>query len=132
MADPRIEVDGVKELQRLLRKVESKEINKAIRSANKSSANVIAEEAKTIVPVRSGRLQRSIKAQGSQSSGSVKAGSAARVPYAGVIHFGWPERNIKAQPFLERAVTSKLPEARTVYADLMYEVMRVIESTNFR
>jgi len=129
MADPKIEVEGARELRRLLRKVESKEINKAIRSANKASAEVIRDRAREIAPVASGRLKRSIAAKGSQSSGSVKAGSAARVPYAGPIHYGWPSRNIKKQPFLLEAVSDKLPDARDVYEELMSEVMRVIEST---
>jgi HK97 gp10 family phage protein len=130
--NPQIEVEGLRELKLLLRKVESKDINKGMRDAHKAGAAVIAEEAKTIVPVRSGKLKRSIGAKGSQSSGAIKAGSAARVPYAGVIHYGWRDKNIKAQPFLSEAVGEKLPEAIDIFEDAMAEVMRVIETTRFR
>lgn len=127
-AKPFIEVTGTSELRRLLRKVESKDINKALREANKGAANVIAERAKELVPVSSGRLKKSIGSRASQSSGSIKAGSAGRVPYAGPIHFGWFRRSIKAQPFLNDAISDKLSEAREVYDELMAEVFKIIGS----
>jgi HK97 gp10 family phage protein len=128
VAKPAIEVEGVRELRRLLRKIESKDIKDALKAANKGAAEVIAAEAKTRTPVRSGRLQKTVKGTGTQASGSIKAGTAARVPYAGVIHFGWGRRNIRPQPFLTDAMSKKLPDARDVYEDLMAEVWKIIES----
>jgi len=128
MAKPAIEVEGTRELRRLLRQIESKDIKDALKAANKGAAVIIADDAKTKVPVRSGRLKKSIAGRGSQSSGSIKAGSAARVPYAGAIHFGWGRRNIRPQMFLTDAMRDKLPEARDVYEDLMAEVWKIIES----
>jgi len=128
---PAIEVEGLKELSRLLRKVEGSDIQNALKAANKGAATVVSEGAKDLVPVRSGRLQKSIKASGTLSSGSVKAGTAARVPYAGPIHYGWGKRGIKPQRFLTDAMREKLPEARDVYEETYLQVMRLIETTKF-
>ena len=128
MPKPFIEVAGTAELRRLLRKVESKDIKKALRDANKGSADIIAQHAKTLAPSRSGKLAKSVGSTASQASGAIKAGSAGRVPYAGAIHFGWRARNIEPQPFLNAAISDKLPDARDVYEELMAEVFRIIES----
>jgi hypothetical protein len=39
----------------------------------------------------------------------VRAGGA-RVPYAGVIHFGWPAHRIAPNPFLAESLQRKRPE----------------------
>lgn len=57
-------------------------------------------------PSRSGRLKGSLRAGRGKTKAVVRAGGA-RVPYAGVIHYGWPARNIKPNPFLTRALDSK-------------------------
>lgn len=125
---PSVEIEGAKELRRILKRIESKELKKAVSAANKASANVIAEEAKTTVPVVSGSLQKAIRATGSQASGSVKVGSAA-VQYAGPIHYGWPGHNIEAQPFVTEALNEgALSEARDIYEELIAEVVRLVES----
>lgn len=56
----------------------------------------IAERAVQLVPRRTGRLASRIQPRESR----VEVDS----PYGGVIHNGWPARNIAAQPFLSRAV----------------------------
>ena len=64
-----------------------------IRKALNEVAQVVVDEAKSSVPVRSGRLAGSIRAQSSQSSAKVVMGKA-NVPYAGFIEFGgWVGRN---------------------------------------
>lgn len=108
-------VDGLKELQKEIRKTEDVELKKRLRLANKEAAQVVADQAKVEVPRRSGRLARSIGTQATQTSAFVKAGTAARVPYAGPIHFGWPKRNIRPQPFLYEAMDKRIGEVRKAY-----------------
>ena len=108
-------VDGLKALQKEIRKTEDVEMKKRLRLANKEAAQVVADQAKVEVPRRSGRLARSIGTQASQTSAFVKAGTAARVPYAGPIHFGWPKRNIRPQPFLYEAMDKRIGEVRKAY-----------------
>lgn len=50
-----------------------------------------------------GALSASVRPGRGKTKAVIRAGSA-RVPYAGVIHYGWPARSIPAQPFLTDAI----------------------------
>lgn len=60
-------------------------------------------------PRRSGRLAGDIRAGKGKTKAVVRAGGA-RVPYAGVRHYGWPARGIHAAPFLTDALSAKHAE----------------------
>lgn len=121
-------VDGLKALQKEIRKTEDVEMKKRLRLANKEAAQVVADQAKVEVPRRSGRLARSIGTQASQTSAFVKAGTAARVPYAGPIHFGWPKRNIRPQPFLYEAMDKRIGEVRKAYEKNLGKITKDLSS----
>jgi HK97 gp10 family phage protein len=110
-----IDVDGLEQVLRDFRRLEDKEVPKAIRAANLEAANLVVPTAREKAPKRTGRLARSIGARATQKSASIKAGSAARVPYAGPIHFGWVRRHIKPQPFLYDALDQRMGEVHRVY-----------------
>jgi hypothetical protein len=57
-------------------------------------------------PAVSGKLAGSIRAGRGKTKAVVRAGGA-RVPYAGPIHYGWPEHNIAPQPFLSEALQAE-------------------------
>lgn len=57
-------------------------------------------------PRRSGNLANTLRAGKGKTKAVVRAGGA-RAPYAGVIHYGWPARNIAPQPFLLRALQAQ-------------------------
>lgn len=61
--------------------------------------------AKPTVPTLSGALQGTLRAGRGKTKAVIRAGGA-RVPYAGVQHYGWPARGIQAHPFLVNAVQS--------------------------
>ncbi len=90
-----------------------------MKSTHKKAAEVIVEGSKRYVPVRTGRLATSIRAVATRTSGRVRAGSAA-VPYAGPIHFGWPARRIKPQPFIYDAMDVRRQEVYDLYAARIY------------
>lgn len=110
-----IKVEGLKELQREIRRIEDTELKKTLRDSNKSAAQIVADEAQNTVPRRSGRLAGTIKAKGGQRDGSVKAGTGSRVPYAAPIHFGWRARNITPNPFLYEAQDRRRAEVIRFY-----------------
>lgn len=56
-------------------------------------------------PRVTGTLAGTLRAGRGKTKAVVRAGSAA-VPYAGPIHYGWPARNIIAQPFLTDALAA--------------------------
>lgn len=122
------QVENLRALQREIRKTEDVELKKRLRRANKQAAEVVADQAKVEVPRRSGRLARSIGVRAGQSEASVKAGTAARVPYAGPIHFGWARRNIRPQPFLYEALDKRIGEVRQAYAENMEKITKDLSS----
>ncbi len=84
-----LEVLGADTLQRLLdHEVPAAFEAKALKDANKKAAEIVVRLALPNVPVRSGRLRASVRAQSSAKKGNVRAGTPSRVPYAAAIHWG--------------------------------------------
>lgn len=92
-------------------------LSKATRALGKAGADsqdmkVLMHELGMIVvkaasaPVLSGRLSGTIRAGRGKTKAVVRAGGA-RAPYAGVVHYGWPARNIEPNPFLLNALQRK-------------------------
>lgn len=100
MARPQVEITGARELRRTMRQagVDMKEM----KETNSSVSRIVVQAAAARAPKVSGRLAAGLKALASQTAARVRAGSKA-VPYAGPIHWGWPKRNIKPNPFIADA-----------------------------
>jgi HK97 gp10 family phage protein len=123
-----IKMEGAKELRKQIRDLQDKDLKKELRLAHKAAAEVVADRAKDLVPVgKTGNLKRSITPQASQSAGKVKAGRAT-VPYAGIIHFGWPQRGIKPRPFLYEASDDRRNQVREVYAERIEELIKKVNN----
>ena len=81
----------------------------AIKDAGKESGELVASEARSLAPVRTGALRNSIRV-GATARGkiTVLAGnnrtSKSAVPYANPIHWGWFKRHIRPQPFFVTAL----------------------------
>jgi hypothetical protein len=75
-----------------------------IKAAGTQSGELVANEARSLVPVRTGRLRDSIRVSKALSKISISAGNNSRVPYANPIHWGWFRRHIKPQPFFIKAL----------------------------
>lgn len=73
-----------------------------LKEANSKIASKVAQSAVSIAPKNSGALARSIRGNRAKEKVQIKAGGA-RVPYAGVIEYGWPAKNINAEPYLRTA-----------------------------
>lgn len=114
-----VKVENLRDVQRELRRAADSELKKELRAANKEAAEVVAFGAMKNAPQRSGDLAASIRATAGQSSGDVKAGSTSRVPYAGVIHYGWPARNIRPQPFIIKALKERKQQVIEQYQRAM-------------
>lgn len=114
----KIQIAGLRETQKALKDL-GDDCRNDLKPAHKEAAEVIVEGSKRYVPVRSGRLAGSIRALATRTSGKVRAGSAA-VPYAGPIHFGWPARRIKPQPFIYDAMDERRQEVYDIYAARIY------------
>lgn len=105
--NPTVRVKGVKQLAKDLRDFEGGVAE--LKDANQKVGKIVVAEAQRRAPRVSGRLARSTKA--TRAPHRVKiTGGGARVPYAGVIHWGWPARNITGQPFVTDAAHDTQPE----------------------
>ncbi len=112
-----VRIEGLKELQFALRQAEAR-LPRELSKVNKEAARVVAVEAQKRAPKVTSRLAKSIRPLGQQRRGIVAMGSA-KVPYASVQEFGWPNRNIVAQPFLYPAIADKTPEVEELYLGLI-------------
>lgn len=110
-----LKVEGLRELNRALRAL-PKEFREEQKEIHKKTAEPVARAARPKAPKLSGDLERSIRALGSQRAGTVAAGGG-RIKYAPPIHWGWPARNITAQPFL----TDALHEKEQVVVDIYFK-----------
>jgi HK97 gp10 family phage protein len=75
-----------------------------IKAAGNEAGEIVAREARNLVPVRTGALRNSIRTSKALNRVSVSAGNNGRVKYANPIHWGWFKRNIKPQPFFVKAL----------------------------
>lgn len=121
-----VQVEGLREFQRSIRALRDREVTKKVRLVNKAAAEIVKPEAMRTAPegkrdaksnrrYRPGKLGRSVKVVASAKSAQIKAGSAARVPYAATVHFGYPKRNIRPNRFLFRAMARKGRQVSETY-----------------
>ena len=106
-------ITGLADVNKALRSM-SKDTRDSMKETHKRAAEIVIQGAKRYVPVVTGRLAASIRNASTQRMGRVRVGSAS-VPYAGPIHFGWPARQIKPQPFIYDALDGRRAEVAAVY-----------------
>lgn len=88
---------------------------KEIKLAGNDAGEIVAREARGLVPVRTGSLRASIRVSKALSKVSVSAGNNGKVPYANPIHWGWFKRNIRPQPFFVKALGITRDEVYQTY-----------------
>lgn len=92
-------------------------------------ANTVTARAKGSAPVGdTGRLANTVRAGATQRAAIIRAGRKS-VPYAGVIHWGWPRRNIVAQPWMSEAATATEPVWVAQYTEAVDKIIDTIEGT---
>lgn len=115
------QIEGLREVQKALRDI-SGDLANEMKPTHKAAAEIVVDGAKRYAPVRTGRLADSIRAAATRTGGRVRVGSAA-VPYAGPIHFGWPARRIKPQPFVYEALDPRRAEVANLYTERLLEII---------
>ena len=101
-------------------------------ATNKKVAEIVLGDAKRYVPVLSGALAASMKNASTKTAAKIRVGSSGRgrkksnssdlVEYAGPIHFGWPKRRIKPQPFIYEAIDPRRNEIAKEYAERLTSI----------
>lgn len=114
-----IKTKGLNQAIRALRELGTPDAE--IKAAANDAGQLVANEARTLVPVRSGRLRDSIRVSNQLRKVVISAGnnrtSKSGVPYANPIHWGWFKRNIKPQPFFVKALGITRDEVYKRYFD---------------
>ena len=105
MAEAGISIQGVKEVTDSLNKL-ARDLESNI-ELNKELSTTLSQKASAMAPKLTGALASSVQGNPSAEKAQILAGSAA-VPYAGVQEYGWPERNIRPQPYLNPAVNDNM------------------------
>lgn len=94
-----VKVDGVAETRRAFRRAADNAGD--IGEGDREAARIVERDAVRRVPVRSGDLRGTIRTVALDGGGAAVVAGSSTVPYAGVINFGWRERGIEAQRFLD-------------------------------
>lgn len=73
-------------------------------AANEAAGRVLLTRARGAAPVLTGRLAGSLVLD----AGATEAAVSSSLVYAAVIHNGWPEHNIRANPFLSSTLADSV------------------------
>jgi hypothetical protein len=120
VTEPLVRVEGARELRRTLKRAGDDLAD--LKAANAKAGQTVAQWAAVKAPRRTGALGASVRAGKAVGRAQIMAGNAA-VPYAGVIHWGWPARRITAQPFIVEAAQATQPAWEAAYLDDMQRVV---------
>jgi HK97 gp10 family phage protein len=122
MAESGIRVTGVNEAVRALRFLGAP--SKEVGQASFEAGEIVSNRARTLVPVRTGKLRSSIKTFRERNKVKVRAGNEKSVPYANPIHWGWnydkvrlQAKNIRPRPFFTNALSTTRQQVYKTYVD---------------
>lgn len=103
---PSIKIEGLSKLSKNLKQLDA-QLPKELKSVSKDAAELVAEEGRTLAPVRTGRLRGAIRAGATAKGGDVRI---TGLIYAKPIHFGWKRHHIQPNPFLYKALDKRRAE----------------------
>ena len=126
MAKPKalIEAGGIRALSRSIRIMVDKALGAEMRAASKAAAEKIVPYAKKAVPVISGRLRDTIKADATRSRAIIKAGTPGRVPYAYAVHRGRYIKSTGKRTEATKYLSSVIPKA---WPELVDEYVKAMD-----
>lgn len=118
-----VKVEGLIDVQRALKAADG-ESQKMLRLVFNDAATEVADRASSLIPSRSGRARRSVRAASTQREGRVKGGGA-RVRYYPWLDFGGSvgRRASVKRPFLKegRYIYASYARVRPRLVDMMEE-----------
>lgn len=115
----RVKVVGLRKTVRALEKAGAD--TQDMRELMHSIGNIVVKGANP--PQLTGRLGNTIRAGRGKTKAVVRAGGA-RAPYAGVIEYGWPARNIEATHYLTESLQNNRAEALDALDSGIGEILR--------
>jgi hypothetical protein len=122
--DSVVQLIGNKELRRTMKK--AGEDLSDLKDVHQAVGALVAGVAQGLAPKRSGALAGSIRPTRAAAGVAIKAGGAG-IPYANPIHWGWPKRNIAANPFLSDAATQSEAQWVALYETELEKIIERVE-----
>jgi hypothetical protein len=116
-----ISVEGEAQVKAALAKVEKDLTDRS--ELNKDLSDELSRKASAMAPRLTGALASSVKGNPSNEKAQILAGSES-VPYAGVQEYGWPEKNIQAQPYLRPAVFDNIGYIVEKYENYIQSIVK--------
>ena len=121
-----IEVVGLTRLRTTMRKA-GMDLGK-LKGLNRAAAEAVAPTARATTPVgpaARGHISSSVRVGATASAGVLRAGTGlrGRFPYGGPLHWGWPARGIKAQPWLAEAAQATEGRWTEVYQQGVEDIL---------
>ena len=114
-----VKIEGLREVNKALRDL-SDDTKNEMKETHLAAARVVLPEAQRLAPFRTGQLSRSLVATATRTGGRI---TSKATPYAGPIHFGWPSRSIRPQPFVYEALDPRRDEVIEIYAKRMNQLI---------
>lgn len=130
IAPDSLQVEGLRELSRALRRLGSA-LPKALRIAGNEAADIVVQEAQRRIPKRSGKAARSIKAKSTRTAVRISSGGN-RAPYMPWLDYGGPvgRNDATVRPFIAdgRYVYPSFSDKREKVNDTYRESLKRIAS----
>lgn len=121
---PALQVQGARTLRASLKRAGIS--LQDLKDAHADVAGLVVRAAQPNTPRRTGALAASMRSSGTQSAAVVRAGRAS-VPYANVIHWGWPRRHITAQPWIYDAAQASQEQWTGLYLAALERIIEQVE-----
>ena len=123
----RLKVTGLTELNAAMKAAPGR-LDRKLGQANKRAVNeAIKPPVKRGAPRgATGNLARSVRGSASAKGAALLVGGGAKVPYAGVINWGWPAKNIRAQEFIYKGIMQGEEKMLEIYLTHIEEVAKLI------
>jgi hypothetical protein len=127
-----IEIKGLKRAMRLMKDLDG-DFKTQFKNIHKGAADIVADEARRLAPVKTGRLRKSIRTSGTTKGGVIRIGKK-KIPYAGRVTFGDPTSlfgriaggggiKIKGNPFFYEAADRQFTEVVEYYDEELEQIL---------
>lgn len=120
-------VEGAARLRRSLGKAGADMAE--LTATNKKAAGIVADRARQKAPVGpdfGGHIRDTVRAGATRKTAVVRVGNK-RMPYGNPQHWGWPARNIAANPWVSEAAQETESQWVDVYYGGLVQIINSIE-----
>lgn len=118
-----ISVEGGARLRRTLRKAGAD--MKDLTRLHRRVGEIIVPRAVALAPSgpeSGGHIRNTVRATAAQRHSTIRAGNKSK-PYGPPLHWGWPRRGIKAQPWISQAAQDTEPQWSAVFMDGVVQLL---------